>query len=70
VGAEGATVLEWLLRADAEAGWAAVATAAAALTWPDESISRACTVCKRAFSFLFLPFRSFSFLFLPARCMG
>lgn len=49
-GAEGPTVLEWLLRADAEAGWAAIATAAAALTWPDESISRACTVCKYASS--------------------
>lgn len=47
-GSEGPTVLEWLLRADAEAAWAAIATVAAALTWPDESISRACGVCKLA----------------------
>lgn len=41
-------MLEWLLRADAEAAWAAIATVAAALTWPDEAISRACGVCKCA----------------------
>lgn len=43
---EGPSLLEGLLRADAEAAWAAIATAAAALTWPDESILRACGLCK------------------------
>lgn len=43
---EGPSLLEGLLRADADAAWAAIATAAAALTWPDESILRACGLCK------------------------
>ena len=46
VGAEGSQLLVWLLHTDADAGWAAIATASAALTWPDESVNRACLICR------------------------
>ena len=46
--AQPASVLEWLLPADFQTAAAAVATATAAMWWPDQAAGSAALICKCA----------------------